>query len=336
MPRHAEMLLPGRPFAETLTFFREHLGFRLESIRPADDPAVAIVSGFGLRLRLDADHTGDAGALRIDAERDEDLTAPNGTRIALRGRTPQPVPEPGGEPTLVGAPGPDDWTVGRAGMLYRDLIPGRLGGHLIASHIRIPDGGPVADDVHFHDVRFQMIHCLRGSVRLVYEDQGPPFELRAGETVLQPPHIRHRVLSCSDQLEVVELTSPADHLTSLDHHLELPNAGVDAARDFGGQRFFAGDAVGRGGSADGERSTFGAATGGIAELRTVRGSNERAQLGDDLRVTFAFVTRGNGHVTLDGRRHAIEAGGALALPPGRHAEVEGQGLELLHCRLRAC
>jgi hypothetical protein len=32
---------------------------------------------------------------------------------------------------------------GRAGMDYRDLLPGRLGGRYIASHIRIASGGPV-------------------------------------------------------------------------------------------------------------------------------------------------------------------------------------------------
>jgi hypothetical protein len=35
------------------------------------------------------------------------------------------------------------WVIGRAGMRYRDLIPGRLGGSIIASHIRILDAGPV-------------------------------------------------------------------------------------------------------------------------------------------------------------------------------------------------
>ena len=34
---------------------------------------------------------------------------------------------------------------GRAGMVYRDLIPDRLGGAFIASHITIPEGGPVPD-----------------------------------------------------------------------------------------------------------------------------------------------------------------------------------------------
>jgi len=68
----------------------------------------------------------------------------------------------------------DSWGAGRAGMQYRDLIPDRLGGKYIASHIRIKDGGPVPDYVHHHHVKFQMIYCYKGWVRVVYEDQGQP------------------------------------------------------------------------------------------------------------------------------------------------------------------
>ena len=60
-------------------------------------------------------------------------------------------------------------------MQHRNLIHGRLGGRLIASHIRIPNGGRVADYVHHHHVRIQMINCYKGWVRVVYEDQGEPF-----------------------------------------------------------------------------------------------------------------------------------------------------------------
>src|SRR5262245_50397922 len=96
----------------------------------------------------------------------------------------------------------DAWYVGRAGMEYRDLIPGRLGGRFIASHIRIPGGGETPDYVHYHKALFQMIYCKAGWVRVVYEDQGPPFALEAGDCVLQPPEIRHRVLESSPGLEV--------------------------------------------------------------------------------------------------------------------------------------
>lgn len=140
--------------------------------------------------------------------------------------------------TEVGADAPvPQWVEGRAGMLYRDLIPGRLGGRLIASHIRIVNGGPVADDVHYHKAAFQMIYCVRGAIKVVYEDQGDPFVLNPGDCVLQPPEIRHRVLEAEASSEVVELAMPAEHETWFDHEMELPNAAADRSRVFGGQRF---------------------------------------------------------------------------------------------------
>lgn len=132
---------------------------------------------------------------------------------------------------------PGAWVEGRAGMLYRDLAPERLGGQVIASHIKIPKGGEVPDYVHFHDVRLQLIYCRKGWVKVVYEDQGPAFVLAAGDAVLQPPGIRHRVLEASPGLEVLEVSSPAEHVTRVDHALALPNAGGEAGRRWGGQRF---------------------------------------------------------------------------------------------------
>jgi uncharacterized protein YjlB len=139
-------------------------------------------------------------------------------------------------------------------MLYRDLVPSRAGGALIASHIRIPGGGPVPDYVHFHRVQFQLIVCLAGWVEVVYEGQGHPFVLRRGDFVTQPPMIRHRVLSSSEGLEVLEIGAPATHATLADHEHLLPSTSLTAADDgatladamanrlpnttlFGGQRF---------------------------------------------------------------------------------------------------
>ncbi|HEY5949996.1 MAG TPA: hypothetical protein VIV40_31090 [Kofleriaceae bacterium] len=130
-----------------------------------------------------------------------------------------------------------DWHVGRAGMEYRDLLPDRLGGRLIVSHIRIRDGGPVADYVHYHAIDFQLIYVRAGWVRLVYEDQGAPFVMHAGDCVVQPPLIRHRVLEASPGLEVIEVASPARHATYADHELHLPTPELRPDRDFSGQRF---------------------------------------------------------------------------------------------------
>lgn len=180
--------------------YTDELGFRLDMILPADAPRMAQLSGHGIALRLECLPGADAaGAVPCTAD---------------------------------GA-----WVTGRAGMQYRDLLPGRLGGRLIASHIRIPDGGPVPDYVHYHRVDFQMIYCRRGWVRVVYEDQGPPFVMHAGDCVLQPPTIRHRVLEVSPGLEVVEVGSPAEHETWRDHDMSLPTAPLRPDRVFEGHRF---------------------------------------------------------------------------------------------------
>ena len=46
----AEIVLACSELDETLAFFVETLGFQIDSIFPADAPAVAIVSGYGLSL----------------------------------------------------------------------------------------------------------------------------------------------------------------------------------------------------------------------------------------------------------------------------------------------
>ncbi|QYG92613.1 cupin [Iamia sp. SCSIO 61187] len=193
-------------FASTLAALRAQ-GLRLDRIMPADDPAEAVLSGEGVRLVL----------------RREGWTGP---------------PEVGHhDGATVTARAGGDEVVGRAGMRYRDLVPGRWGGAVIASHITIPEGGPVPDDVHAHEIDFQVICCRAGWVRVVYEDQGPPFTLEAGDVVLQAPGIRHRVLEASPGLQVVEVGSPAAHPTLLDHEVLLPTPELRPERSFGGQRF---------------------------------------------------------------------------------------------------
>jgi len=241
----AEIVLPCTDMKETLDFFTGKLGFRIDMIYPADAPRIAIVSGFGVRLRLDRESDTPPGSLAL-ACRDKEflaastrpLVAPNGTKIEFRSVTTSLELAPLESSLIVRKMAHDgEWGTGRAGMQYRDLIPGRLGGRYIASHIRIPTGGPVPDYVHHHHILFQMIYCYKGWVRLVYEDQGPPFLMEAGDCVLQPPHIRHRVLECSDGFEVVEMGCPAEHATLVDHAMELPTSSINPHRDFGGQPF---------------------------------------------------------------------------------------------------
>ena len=241
--RMAQVLLPCRDLAASLAFFTDRLGFKVNLIFPADSPHTAVVSGHGLTLRLETTAAAVPITLRLlcdlaalPAGTPHVLTSPDGARIELV-EARRPVEVPDGTQEFVLSRMADDWGIGRAGMQYRDLIPSRLGGRFIASHIRIPVGGPVPDYVHFHRIRFQMIYCKAGWARLVYEDQGEPFLFHAGDCVLQPPEIRHRVLEASDGLEVIEIGCPALHETFADHALPLPTPHLLPERDFGGQRF---------------------------------------------------------------------------------------------------
>lgn len=225
-------------------FLVDDLGLRIDTISPADDPREIVLSGRGAVVCLRRGDVDVPGHLLLyDPDRPagaagEQRCAPNGTVIEVRtGSTEVDVPE--NQPTLsvVTADPADTFGAGRAGMGYRDLLPDRWGGRFIASHIVIPDGGEVADYVHFHRIRFQMIFVASGWVDVVYEDQGEPFRMSAGDCVLQPPEIRHRVLRSSPGLEVIEVSCPAEHATVAEHSITLPTGSIVPDREFGGQRF---------------------------------------------------------------------------------------------------
>jgi len=323
----AEVQLPCAELAPTLAFFVEQLGFRIEVIFPAEEPTTASLSGHGLRLRL-APVGGDPGVIRLvcaDLKVAEPrvLVAPNGTRVELVDADP-PIIQPVVQQAFVltrAAEGPEPGA-GRAGMIYRDLIPSRLGGAVVASHITIPESGPVADWVHFHKVGFQMIFCRRGWVRLVYEDQGEPFILAAGDCVLQPPRIRHRVLESSPGLEVVELGCPALHETLADHEMTLPTGRCLPDRDFSGQvflRHIAGETLWTPYGAGFDRRDTGmiAATRGLADVAVLRPAaatrlDAPAHHGD---LLFGFVLEGAAILERDGD-HRLRATDAFVIPPG--------------------
>jgi quercetin dioxygenase-like cupin family protein len=238
MNAQGEVVLACADLPPALAFFTGELGFRLETIFPADAPTTAILSREGLRIRL-APVDAPPATLRLPADQAGETVAPNGTRIVFAA---PPGPSDSRPPTtpLQVFKAQGAVSTGRAGMIYRDLIPGRLGGTVIASLIAVPEGGPVNDWVHHHELGWQMIFCRAGWVRVAYEDQGSPITMRPGELVLQPPGIRHRVLESSPGLEVIELASPAEHPTHADHDMTLPNGPPRPDRRFGDQTFFFG------------------------------------------------------------------------------------------------
>jgi len=351
--RAAEVVLPCSELDETLAYFTDRLGFRVAAVMPADDPSVVVIVGYGLRIRLRRGVGGAPGVLRLLCQDPaavaggaSELVAPNGTRIELAPWDP-PVALPPLRPAFVLTRGDvSQWRVGRAGMRYRDLIPDRQGGRFIASHIVIPDAGPVPDYVHFHRVRFQMIYCFKGWARLVYEDQGPPFVMKAGDCVLQPPRIRHRVLETSPGMEVIEIGCPADHETLADLELELPTRAVRPDRDFDGQRFVRHEAVtatwspGRTPGFEARDLGIGAATGEVAGASVARwrGGATPPLHRHDAELLFTFVLRGAARLRCEGRDpDPVGAGDSFVIPAGlSHGLSEcSEDLELLEVALPA-
>ena len=282
-------------------------GFRLDIIYPADSPHTAILAKDSATVRL----TTEPGAVPADA-------------------LPQFKPEFVHTPTGEGA------GEGRAGMLYRDLIPSRLGGRYIASHIMIPEGGPVSDWVHYHHVRFQMIYVRSGWVRVAYENQGEPFVMVAGDLVLQPPEIRHRVFESSPGLEVVEIGCPALHPTLADHEMALPNRLGDPQRSFSGQRFLRHIAADTPWTpfltGEAQETAMGQATGGIAQVRTIRSGGATLTFPPHAgELAFGFVLDGTARLNSHGD-HPLSASDSFVIPPSEPWSIEdaSSDFRLLH------
>ncbi|UWR22647.1 cupin domain-containing protein [Sulfitobacter sp. S190] len=353
-PIQAEFLLPTDELRDDLPFYTKTLGMRLENIFPADDPSVASFSGHGIRVRIEKGAQTAPGHIRIltddpdsFADGTRDLTAPNGTRITIVPRTPQvehitPTHEFAVRRLADEAP----WVIGRAGMHYRDLIPSRLGGSIIASHIRIPDGGPVPDMVHYHTVGFQLIFCYRGWVDVLYEDQGDMIRLHAGDCVTQPPGIRHRVVEASPNIEVIEIGVPAEHVTTIDHDFTLPNGIGDPAREWDGQTFvhhvkdgatwapfrLPGFRARDTGISDGTKGVA-----GIQVVRAVGAAPQSQRSRHDADIHFTFVMEGSMTLHAEGQDDRdLQAGDAFVIPPGMVTQYRdaSEDLELLEVALR--
>ncbi len=313
----------------------QSLGWRIVDVFPADDPHRITVDGHGLRLVVSRGETRHSRLL-VPAETPSRSISPHGTEIVFENRH-FPVPILRSSRVVSRVSESDAWHVGRAGMHYRDLVPDRQGGAVIASHIRIPTGGPVPDYPHFHEVRFQLIFCHRGWVRLAYESQGEPFVLHAGECVIQPPTIRHRVLESSDDLHVVEVGYPAEHLTIADHDFDFATHPLDPDRTWDGQRFVRfrlDDRVWVESESGSEECDSGvaAATGDLADVRVVNvGSGRSWTLGPVVEGCFVmfFVLDGRALAVVDDRHEVVVEADAVVVPVGSSVQVTGDPSALL-------
>lgn len=99
----------------------------------------------------------------------------------------------------------------RACFVYRDLgISAATQGRYHAHVIKAVDVEEDGIGLHRHnEIDFQMVYILKGWMRFWYEGKGEVVA-REGTCILQPPKVKHDVLEWSEDLELLEVTSPAE------------------------------------------------------------------------------------------------------------------------------
>ena len=112
-----------------------------------------------------------------------------------------------------------EWKPGLRGFFeYRDLGIGEATNGAVHAHvIRLGDqtgDGPRHTGQHQHILDFQMFYVLKGWIKFAYEGYGK-VTFNAGDCCLQPPGIVHDEVGCSDDVELIEITSPAEFETKM-------------------------------------------------------------------------------------------------------------------------
>lgn len=99
---------------------------------------------------------------------------------------------------------------------YRDWLKIRDLGLSAATHGKFDAWVTRANDLggstgrHYHNYEFQIMYVTRGWVKMYYEGEGE-FVLEAGDFVYHPPRHVHDFMDYSEDIEIFELASPADH-----------------------------------------------------------------------------------------------------------------------------
>lgn len=98
--------------------------------------------------------------------------------------------------------------------LYRDLgIAAATGGKVVAHLVKANMAPEVGTGWHRHEADFHIVYMLKGWARFMYEDQETL--VKAGDCVHQRPGIVHFLFDYSEDMEYLEIVSPAA-FTSID------------------------------------------------------------------------------------------------------------------------
>lgn len=93
---------------------------------------------------------------------------------------------------------------------YRDLGVGAASqGRLRAQTMTAVEGMTEPTGWHYHTCEGQFVYALKGWVDLEFET-GETIRLAQGESLFIPGGLRHNEIATSDDLEILELSVPAD------------------------------------------------------------------------------------------------------------------------------
>lgn len=92
---------------------------------------------------------------------------------------------------------------------YRDLgVASATSGKVIVHLVRAKNAPVEGTSWHIHEADFQIVIMLKGWARFMYEDKETL--VSAGDCVHQSPGIRHFLFDYSEDMEYLEIVSPAD------------------------------------------------------------------------------------------------------------------------------
>ena len=95
---------------------------------------------------------------------------------------------------------------------YRDLgIADATNGQVIAQLVRARNAPEKGTGWHRHEADFQIVIMLKGWARFMYDDK--PTLVSAGDCVHQKPGLKHFLFDYSEDMEYLEIVSPADFRT---------------------------------------------------------------------------------------------------------------------------
>ena len=105
----------------------------------------------------------------------------------------------------------------RSTFAYRDLgirraTGGMAGAHVIRAEDLPPRTNGAGTGRHSHTLDFQMVYVLKGKVTFWYAGRGK-VAMGPGDCVYQPPGIRHELIDWSRDMELLEITMPAEFAT---------------------------------------------------------------------------------------------------------------------------